>query len=407
MGGSIIILSLRIWQWFPQATPFALAAGLLSFLPWVFDFRNFNYGNSGLETGLYMVALASSIVVGPGAVRRYPLFSWLIIGIRPEGWLAGMARFCTAWLVGGDSENRKSSLFWAGCAVLIWLLAGIVLFDSLFPQSIAAKSNHAINRVLELQKGLGYLLFSNHYIELGLVLMAAIFVPEVRKALLAPALWLALYIVFFSAGAAWWPWYVPPMFVAGWFMTGIAMVGLATLAEEKISAAWLRGVLKTGVLAVLAISVFFSFDTLVARQSTSSAAYLERRNASQKIGNFISTEIPPQKTILVEPIGLIGWYAPLHRFLDYPGLSHPEMSSYLSKLKWKVPHRLTDFKTDSLILAHFRPDYAILWREELAQFQLNINFLTDYYPVASFAYFRADPRMDSVWIFKRVELLTR
>lgn len=78
------------------------------------------------------------------------------------------------------------------------------------------------------------------------------------------------------------------------------------------------------------------------------------------------------------------------------------MSQYLEKRKTKIPHRLTDFKTDSAILTHFQPDYLILWREEKSQFEKIPEFEIQYWEKARFPYFPQDSRMDSVWIFEKL-----
>ena len=59
---------------------------ILPLLPWLFGYRSFIYGNSGLETGLYMLCLATCLT----SEKLRTFSSWRIF-IRPEGWLAGWA----------------------------------------------------------------------------------------------------------------------------------------------------------------------------------------------------------------------------------------------------------------------------------------------------------------------------
>lgn len=394
--------SLRIGQWFKGNSLAFSVLGSACMVPIFLDFRNVLYGNSGLETCLYMALIAILVLPGPAMAARYPVFSWWLILIRPEGFLAGISRFLTTWFTHQNREGWKSSLFWAFCSGLMWFVAGITLFESAVPQSLVAKSLHSIDRLSEWQKGFGYLLFANHPIELALCILAFWLVPDVRRKGLGALIFLVVYVAFFSGVAAWWPWYVPPLFVPFAYLTGLSTASLIQLASDKIKT---QSVKRIGFLVVAVLVLggsIYTFREVEKQVSTASAAFLQRKNASEPLGDYILRNLSIEKEILLEPIGLIGWFSPFHHFLDYPGLSNPKMSQYLEKRKTKIPHRLTDFKTDSAILTHFQPDYLILWREEKSQFEKIPEFEIQYWEKARFPYFPQDSRMDSVWIFEKL-----
>lgn len=371
-------------------------------IPIWLDFRNVLYGNSGLETCLYMAFLSVVAIPGPKMASRFSIFSWWLIFIRPEGPLAGVARFITAWLLAPSKSGWRTSLFWAFGAFTVWVISSLILFENVVPQSIVAKSLHRIDRLMEIKKGMSYLLFVNHPVELGLFLAAFILVADIRKASLGPILWLVLYILFYSTIAAWWPWYVPPMFLVFAFLTGISAIGLLEFLSKKIQSQSLQLGLHGLLIGTISVAIWLNSNQTIENLKDASLAFKQRRDASETIGKFITKSFSTEKSILIEPVGLIGWFSPLHHFLDYPGLTNEKMSAFLGKKKWKIPHRLTDYKTDSSIIHHFEPDVLVLWREEKVEFEKLLEFQLFYWERGKLPYFPEDKRMDSVWIYEKL-----
>lgn len=392
----------RVNQWSADFPPLLVLLGCGFMLPIFLDFRNVLYGNSGLETSLYLVLISILAIPSPKMANRFPVFAWWLILLRPEGLLVGIGR-CIPNLISNRNDNGlRSSLFWAFVSVFIWFLAGTILFESPIPQSLLAKSLHSINRLEEWKKGLGYILFVNHPIELAASILSFWLLPKIRIILVGPLSFLILYITFFSGIGAWWPWYVPPIFIPCAFIAGISAVGLLNLASEKITTKRNQIIGFLGLLLVVSGWTFFETYSLSKKLSDASMAYQKRNRASEKIGEYIFKNISTEKQILLEPIGLIGWYCQFNHFIDYPGLSNPKMTTYLEKRDQKIPHRLTDFKTDSAILTHFEPDYLLLWREEKIQFDKIPEFGIQYWEKEKLPYFPEDQRMDSVWIFEKL-----
>jgi hypothetical protein len=127
-----------------------------------------------------------------------------------------------------------------------------------------------------------------------------------------------------------------------------------------------------------------------------------RLESSREIGKYIQSHIPKESSILLEPIGMVGWFAKDRTFIDYPGLATPEMSRLLRDSGKKVPHRLTDPGTNAGIIHHFKPDWILLWPEEVKACQGIPEFKNEYTCETRLAYFPAEKRMDSVSVFRRI-----
>ena len=387
----------------PKTNLFPKIIAVLFILPWVIEFRTITYGNSGLETSLYMLLLAIFILPpNENQIKRNLIFSWLLILIRPEGWLTGLAQGSFISL----EKPRKNLWIWIGGgigAIIIWAIAGFYFWGTAIPQSILAKANHHIDRWVEIQKGFAYLLFADHPMSLLMTISGFYFFPEIRPYFRLPITWMVLYLSFFSFLAAWWPWYLPPLFIPFWYMTILSTMKLVNSIPDFAA---FRNYSKPMLQAIILIAVV-GHGTKISIENYhlirgSSEAFLVRKAASQKIAGFIKTHTDPEKTLLLEPMGLIGYYSEKTKILDYPGLTSPEVCTYLKRLQKKIPHRLTDPVTNDSVLQKFHPDYLLIWREERKAFSSSVFFQNHYRLMESFSYYKAEPRMDSVFLFQAV-----
>ena len=402
LGWSMSIVLKKAFEANPSSFWFPKLGTFLLMIPWFLDFKTLVFGNSGLETALYMWLLALvCIPTKESPFRPMSVAGWFLVLVRPEGILAGLAQL----LSGTSTENFKSHIrfaMWGLLALVLWAGLGFYLYGTWMPQSILAKGNHAIDRWLEIRKGLAYLLFANHPFEFGIAICGFVFFPETRKMFILPLTWIGLYIAFFSLAAAWWPWYLPPLFVPFWFLTSISAHAILVWGQEYFekNKAYLAG-----IPIVLGLLSFRVKETLMVSHKQireASDGYQERNNSSKRIGHFLEKEIKPGQTILLEPLGMIAWYAKNKSFIDYPGLATPEMTAHLSTLKWKLPHRLTDSKTDSAVLEHFKPDILVLWPEEVNAFKKVRLFREKYGLLKKFDYVHTEKRMDTVRVFQKI-----
>jgi hypothetical protein len=403
LAASAIVCVKKVFDTKPEANLFPKFITVLFILPWITEFKTITYGNSGLETSLYMLLLAIFILPSDKIQsRKNQVLSWFLVFIRPEGWLTGMAQ------VSGyrSSTIRKEGWFWlitGLISLLLWAGVGYYFFGTAIPQSILAKSNHSIDRWVEIQKGYAYLLFADHPLSLLITVSGYYFFPEIRPYFRLPVTWMALYLSFFSFLAAWWPWYLPPLFIPFWYMTMLSTMALANgipdfPAFRNFSKPWLQFAI---LIAVVGHGTKVSIENFHLIRG-SSEAFLVRQAASQKIAGFIKTNTDPKKTLLLEPMGLIGYYSEKTKILDYPGLASPQVCTYLKRLQKRIPHRLTDPVTNDSVLQKFHPDYLLIWREERKAFSSSVFFQSHYRLMESFSYFKAEPRMDSVFLFQAV-----
>jgi len=368
---------------------------LLLLLPWFFEFRNLIYANSGLETAWYMVLLSISILPG----KTNWLAPWLIF-IRPEGWLAGWAVLFDSLLKRNFRESRRT-LIQLVLSLGFWAFAGWALYGTPIPQSLMAKANHLIDRPNEIAKGFSYLLFSGHSIPLALFAFYCYQFPKSWKSDSLTLIWAGLYLFFYSILAAWWPWYLPPLFVAFWFIGAKASLTLCQKYLPKNSSK----IRLTMPIALFTIIGIWQIKAELPKIQEASKAFEIRKIASQSLCQFLIKSIPDSKKILLEPLGMNAWFGPSLQIIDYPGLANPKMVAYLSTLPWKVPHRLTDPRTDSALLEKFKPDVLVLWPEEVNAFKKISGFENRYNRIKILPYYPAEKRMDSVSIFQKNQVL--
>lgn len=374
---------------FPVRKPVFYFIAALVLLPWMLEKRNIIYGNSGLETSIYMAGLAAVLLL-----RKWKIVSPWLIFIRPEGILAGIAVLLdSVWK--RNKNDGIQMLIQLLVAVACWMISGYLLFDTPLPQSILAKANHFVDRKNEILSGLGYALFAAHLLPMALVFYAAYRHPEFRDKIRLTTIWMALYLFFFSFVAGWWPWYSPPLYLGFWYISFAAIFRLSD--NIQISTISL-----SAVAILLSVYSARQIQQELDTMKKHSSACKKRMDASQEIANLLKTSLPSGTEILLEPMGMLVWYAPELKITDYPGLANPKMTRFLGGLKWKIPHRLTDPKTDSAILQNFRPEVLLLWPEESAAFQKVEAFRKKYQLWKKLPYFLLDPRMDSVGIYRKI-----
>lgn len=401
LAASALVCLKKVIDAQPEARIFPKMVAVLFVLPWVTEFRTITYGNSGLETSLYMLLLSIFILPADGIPSRKNLIlSWFLVLIRPDGWLSGLAQASFF----SSEKRRKDLVIWIVMGIFslfVWAGAGYNLFGTAIPQSILAKANHSIDRWVEIQKGFAYLLFADHPLALLMTVSGFYLIPEIRRYFRLPVTWIVLYLGFFSFLAAWWPWYLPPLFVPFWYMTMLSTMALVEKLPEtptfrKFSKPLLHG---TILLFVVVQGTRLSFENYLLIKR-SSDAFLVRKAASQNIAFFIKTHTEPEKTLFLEPIGLIGYYSEKKKIQDYPGLASPEVCNYLKGLQNKIPHRLTDPVTNDSVLQKFQPSYLLMWPEERTAFSHSDFFRSHYRRMKSFGYFISEPRMDSVFLYR-------
>lgn len=392
-GAFQVLIFLRLVQLFYRHSPNAGVWFLscFSILPLTLSTTQLATGNSGLETSLYQVVIVFGLLP----------FSWKPIGwlaglVRPEGFLVGVAHLFSLKY---EQKPWVWFLIWGVGIFLVWLGLAWFWFETPIPQSILAKASYDISRWDMIRNGYRYLFLQGFGFYTLLIATAWFSIPELRNEFRPLLIWLMLYTLFFSVLASWWPWYVPPLLVPIQYMAGRSVM---EWWKKTVANPW-----SLSTKMALLISFFIVFTTLETqsafqRKSRDSAAFQVRVQSSKIIGEWLKLHVKPKETVLVEPLGLIGYFSEPVSLLDYPGLANPEMSRLLHNLPWKIPIQMTDAKTDSAVLSHFHPDWLLLFPYEIPAFQSISFFSSQYQKLDSLPYYPNHERFCQAVFFKRL-----
>jgi hypothetical protein len=275
------------------------------------------------STGLEMGAMLALVSISAWLVdRRHPLAGGaigLLGAFRPEGLLA--AGVLAVW------ASRRDRLVALG--VLATIVAALTLFfGSPLPQSMLAKAavygtpgpfasrhwwdwalpftfNNAMATTSE-----GRSLFIICVLVSPAAFTGAIALWKSRKTALAAAAvaTLVVWAGYAAAGTAYFFWYfATPLFA--WIL--LAAVGMPRMVNGP--AAY--------VAALLAIAGHWTYEP----QLYSARAFLEGQSFGA-IGDYVATRARPGETVMLEPIGMIGWRAREQRIVDEVGLVSPAVA---------------------------------------------------------------------------------
>jgi hypothetical protein len=285
-----------------------------------FFFAGWPYFSAVVASGMENGAMLSLIVVGAALARAGSPVSGPVIGLlalwRPEGVVAALVI-----LLGARWRDRLVALAIAGAAY-----AGLALsFGSPLAQSALAKAKlygtpgpwegrlwwewllpgplGRWSQVAETSNLLGLLMVLSPAVALGL---PALWRERTRPVALAVAAALAVWLVYAVTGAPWFFWYfaVP---LAAFAMVAAAGLPRITRGRAIPVAAALYVVLSWSVARYLYVGRAQNEYYLFA-----AASEVLTRNAR------------PGESVMLEPIGIIGWRAPL-RVIDEVGLVSPDV----------------------------------------------------------------------------------
>jgi len=161
---------------------------------------------------------------------------------------------------------------------------------------------------------------------------------------------LALFILYFTglglSNTFVHEWYLAPLFLVYGVSvgSGIGLLGNRLLSVLKTSA------LGRSLVIVLLATTFVLVNVYIATDKTEKD-YRFDRNALQNIGLYLREHASPNQSVLLEPIGYIGYYSGL-RIYDAMGLVSPEAIVYF--LNYGVKDYMVAWALDAL------PDFAVL-----------------------------------------------
>ena len=272
---------------------------------------------SGMETPLVLLlmALLAQAVLAEHPRRAGALAAVLIL-TRVDGLVfAGLA---LAALAVRSRRHARPALAVLAAILAPCLLAGLLYFGGVLPNTIAAK-----------RIAYGYPLpFLARQVWKAYVAQTGAFsllvVPGAWVvARSVPALWFLLafdvsYAAFLvSSGVVIFPWYLAPGLLAHFVVAAVGAQGLAGLLRPRAA--------RLALLAAVAAAVVHYYRPLA-----EAAAHWQRElhvyetNVPRRAGEILAAQTPPSSTVLLEPIGYVGYYS--GRYVhDAVGLVSPQM----------------------------------------------------------------------------------
>ncbi len=320
----------------------------------------------GMETSLYVLFVLLAFFL---YLKEQPLWTALCASLA----------FLTRWdgiLVIGVlifaelPKARKAALKMSVvCAAIIvpWLVYSYVNFGSIFPNTFYAKLGQGRNEGLG-GAGLGTF-------EQGLLLIAESAYAEKRLFILLPLLWIVGLYSVVTRRFKWWPillwtasytcgyialgvlrfsWYYPPLVPS---LALLAAGGIDTAVQFVAQ----RLNLKVGRYAFLAVlcvlclipHIEWSIESRRTQMDVHSASYV-------KVGNWLQVHTPPDSSVALLEIGIIGFYSD-RTVVDTMGLVSPGMLGHLGD--W--------IQTLQFAVNHYWPDYVVALQRTAWEYLVN------------------------------------
>lgn len=375
------------------------------------DAKTLDFTTNGMETGFVLLFLAWFF----HALLTRPARPWLHLGVawaglmwsRPDSFIYVGAIAVAVLLCNDPARSGRTRVEWlkiflgAGLVTVVlyapWLIGTTLYYGTPVPHTVIAKSLErppvSWGRFLMfLQEfplktwGAGNSMaatFLPPYFDLGgwpgwaakisaiaaIVCASSWLLPFIRweGRVASFAFFIAhLYLGFLASFH--FPWYLPTPAMLGL----IVIAALAQTVRDALarihSASVALGLLATltgGLVASLLFSAHFAWDC--ARQMAAAQRWIEDGNRKQ-IGLYLREHAKAQDSVLLEPLGYIGYFSQLKTF-DYPGLSSSEMvaarkkvgSNWAALINFLQPTWLVlrDYQLDSLVnsdagIVHYR-----------------------------------------------------
>ncbi|CCW35702.1 hypothetical protein CTKA_02202 [Chthonomonas calidirosea] len=320
---------------------------------------NLTWAARGMEVGPVAAAIMGSFL---GQILEKELVTWfcaaLLLLLRVDGGV--LALFLL-----GDSLLRLHRFPWKGlllfCLIVLpWLVFATIYFGSFIPTSVPAKlivySREYARPLPQLKPFLSHMLMHpfEGCMSVGCILaiLQAVWgfvhkettLQSQNTNLLASLLWMLTYYAAMAFSPVFlFGWYfVPPspLFyfwgMLGWFALGARLLPNRFRLSPLVATALASLLLAT-------VTVPYAYRTL-------KRAQMAEQRLRLPIGVWLHTHAHPYQTLMLEPIGYIGYFSGL-RVLDTVGLVSPQVLPFYAKRYPSPLHALW---------SHFLPDFVLL-----------------------------------------------
>lgn len=397
ISATFAIVCFRLVQWFPNAPLGIFLPSFFSLALYLSQPSFLLQSFGGSEFILLQFGLVITGIPGLEMSKRSPVFSWWLIFVKPEGWLAGLARFLSALAFHKDVSNRRSSIFWATMALMLFLMAGVSLFDDAFPLDGISFWNG--KPILSSPLAEKMMLIGS----VGLSVFAAAVLlwrkKEFRNPLISPLIllgFLGFLGVLFKA---------PPekiclaILPVSSFLLGFGLMVTASKLESTLGP---KATILGFTLPVLIVCTGLFFIQWCKTKEELSKLNIESQKMdlrAEKIADQINLQVPSDKKIWSRKVGRLGWYAPFHSFVDLEGKTAPALSGFLRE---KGGKSFSERHLDSLILDRFSPDFLILGQQDNHIFSQIITFQMQYVQAVSFPPVPGEISEDTLRLWQRL-----
>jgi|WetSurMetagenome_2_1015567.scaffolds.fasta_scaffold61544_2 hypothetical protein len=348
----VATLLLLLWMMRNEKTSLPVFFGLLfATSPWIV-----RISVSGMETPLLLFSMTLAMI---GLDRHNWLFGIglaLTILTRIDGLL--FAGILLLWSIVHDWRWTIRQVGLTAVLCLPWAVFATMVFGTVVPQSFVAK--RAIYHFGVSTSAAPYLNAFTPFLEktpariavktVWFLFITGGLVLLVRRG--GIYLTVALYFVFalltsMLSGMMIFSWYLVPVVFAG-------SIGAAHAASSVVEWSRSRGptaLASASLLLALGFTAFHITALHLAVQRARETQGVEN-SLRRKIGEWLRENTPPRSTVLLEPIGYIGYYAgPERRILDEIGLVTPRIVPirragggwYVSALKTLAPDYLVQY----------------------------------------------------------------
>ncbi len=323
----------------------------------------------GLEESLFLLTIVTAILVVERSVPAGFALAGAATLVRPEGLVLTIALLLILLAVDRRGGTILKAILSFLVVILPWVILATIYFGSPVPQSVLAKTGWngqslslmsvmwRPHQLLDVFKTLTALQISSAgtVIQVALAIVgltifgfgAWISVRRHDRIMMTLALFFVGYIGFFYLGnGQLFNWYVLPSAAAFW---SVFAIGIDSIVRD-----WPKLIRTGGVGAFVVLS--FMQSMIVLPQLASLQGY--ETGVRQATGQWIARCTPANASVMMEPLGYVGYYAD-RQVIDLAGLVSPKFASLNRSshvVGWPAQEILT-----------LRPDYIVLRRYELTQ----------------------------------------
>lgn len=393
------------------ATLFGLLAGLVSIaLVWkllealqiaasqrilvtgvlVLSDRLWTHDMGGMETSLVICMMIASYLI---LIRNKPVwagaFAGILLWLRIDGlfWVCFLA--LSAWLL--TRQFPTKFILTTVMVYLPWCVFATLYFGSPIPYTIYAKwvayytagLEPVLVRVGALLRGTTPVTLPNltryavNWLAILTVLLSIIGTIAYRQhkwLMVLPAFCLAEIVRLVAMGETFESRYFMPFF---WAL--MLLFGLGVHTAWMFLSDWLKPkpfIVTSTIVVIICVSVWFSWQRLLLFKQTQSVVY---DSSLKQLGIWLDKNSPKSSTVLLEPLGYVGFYANRH-MIDDVGLVSPQVVAY--KVKGL---------TTSAYVISLEPDYVILHCDD--SLRASEAFLAHYSQAVEFNPMDFDPQI--------------